>query len=328
MGPSWLFVGPQLLAGIGQVVKQYSALVPGAEHCELGQRPKKARYDRGFAFVLPIKNQLDLFDQYKAFCSDWIRMTVCETEPVNDCYGLLERYPEVHVPSEFSRQILEKQFPKIKWSLLRHWSEPKVPWMPLNASPYVFYTIGNMADPRKNIKKLIEAYLRCEFRDAAHLVLKATCTVPVEWRVPGVTIINGLLSDEDLEKVHAAGHCYVNCSHSEGVGMGAVEAALRSKPVIIMDYGGLKEYVKTPWVVPCTVGPIGFDDFLFKKEHNWGHPDQKELEKCLQDCFDKKVQTWDHSHTRELMDQVKHWPCWRQCNSSEPQCRGEHGSQP
>ena len=328
MEPSWLFVGPQLLAGIGQVVKQYSSLVPGAEHCELGQKPKKARYDRGFAFVLPIKSQLDLFDQYKAFCSDWIRMTVCETEPVNDCYGLLERYPEIHVPSEFSRRILEKQFPKVKWSLLRHWSEPKVPWMPISASPYIFYTIGNILDPRKNIKKLIEAYLRCEFRDAAHLVLKATCSVPVDWRVPGVTVINGLLSDADLEKVHAAGHCYVNCSHSEGVGMGAVEAALRSKPVIITDYGGLKEYVKTPWVVPCTVGPIGFDDFLFKKEHSWGHPDQKVLEKCLWDCFDKKVQTWDHSHTRDLMDEVKHWTYWRQCNSSGPQCPDEHGSPP
>jgi glycosyltransferase involved in cell wall biosynthesis len=240
----WLFVGPQLLAGIGQVTKQYADLLGiDAEYCEVGQRPKRAAYDRGFAFVLPIQNQLDLFDQYKPFCIEWTYMTVCETDPVNECYGILDRYPEIHVPSEFSRQILEKQFPTIKWSLLRHWSETKVPWTPVSTTPYVFYSIGNILDPRKNIKKLIEAYLRCEFRDAAHLVLKATCTVPVDWRVPGVTIINGLLSPEDLEKVHAAGHCYVNCSHSEGVGMGAVEAALRSKPVVITDYGGLKEYV-------------------------------------------------------------------------------------
>ena len=116
-------------------------------------------------------------------------------------------------------------------------------------------------------------------------------------------------------KVHETSHCYVNCSHSEGVGMGAVEAALRSKPVIITDYGGLKEYVKTPWVVPCTTGPIGFDDFLFKKEHNWGHPDQVALEKCLMDCYQKKVTTWDHAHTRELMDQVTCWAGWHQCNS-------------
>ena len=305
----WLFVGPRLLAGIGQVTKQYADMV-GAEYCEVGTAPKDLNYDRGFAFVLPIAQQLDLFDQYKQFCPQWMYMTVCETEPVNECYGLLERYGTVHVPSEFARQILASQFPTVTWKLLRHWTTEKIPWAPTSTTPYIFYTIGNILDPRKNIKKLIEAYLRCEFRDAAHLVLKATCLQPVDWKVPGVTIINGLLSEEDLEKVHASSHCYVNCSHSEGVGMGAVEAAMRSKPIIITDYGGLKEYVQTPWVVPCTVGPIGFDDFLFKKEHTWGHPDLKGLQRCLEDCFAQKVTTWDHSHTRRIMEEVKSDCCW------------------
>lgn len=311
MTSTWLFVGPQLLAGIGQVTKQYADMLGSrAEYVEVGHQPKKFYYDHGFAFVIPIKSQLDIFDKYKAFCRTWTYMTVCETEPVNECYGVLERYKEIHVPSEFSRQILEKQFPSVKWKLLRHWTPEKVPWQPVSTTPYVFYSIGNVLDPRKNIKKLIEAYLRCNFGSAAHLILKATCIAPVEWKVPGVTIINGLLSAEELEKVHGMSHCYVNCSHSEGVGMGAVEAACRSKPIIITDYGGLKEYVKTPWVVPCTVGPIGFDDFLFKKEHNWGHPDQGELQRCLEDCFNKKVTTWDHSHTRHLMNEVLTSDCW------------------
>lgn len=307
----WLFVGPQLLAGIGQVTKQYADLLD-AEYCQVGQHPKEARYDRGFAFVLPIAQQLDLFDQYKQFCPRWMYMTVCETEPVNDCYGLLSRYPEIHVPSEFSRRILEKQFPTVQWKLLRHWSETKVPRPPAPTTPYVFYTIGNVLDPRKNIKGLIDAYLRCGFGSAAHLVLKATCNQPVPWKVPGVTVIQGLLSSEELEEVHARGHCYVNCSHSEGVGMGAVEAALRNKPCVITSYGGLQEYVKTPWVVSCTVGPIGFDDFLFKKEHSWGWPSGADLQRCLRECFDQKVTVWDHAHTRELMDQVRDS---LQCNS-------------
>jgi glycosyltransferase involved in cell wall biosynthesis len=122
-------------------------------------------------------------------------------------------------------------------------------------------------------------------------------------------VINGLLSDEALEKIHGSCHCYVNCSHSEGVGMGAVEAALRSKPVIITDYGGLKEYVQTPWVVPCTKGPIGFDDFLFTKDLEWGHPSQEGLITALRDCFQKRATFWDHAHTRNLMTEVtQHLP--------------------
>jgi glycosyltransferase involved in cell wall biosynthesis len=116
-----------------------------------------------------------------------------------------------------------------------------------------------------------------------------------------VTIINELLSEEELEKIHEGGDCYINCSHSEGVGMGAVEAALRNKPVIITDYGGLKEYVQTPWVVRAPPGPIGFNDFLFKSDHNWGHPVAADLQEHMWDCFRRRVRHWNHDHTHELM---------------------------
>jgi glycosyltransferase involved in cell wall biosynthesis len=239
-------------------------------------------------------------------------MTICETEPVNPAYGKLAKYGTLYVASDFCKKVFEKQFPDVNWKILHLYADgtPSVPRA--FSGPYIFYTIGNIMDPRKNIRGLIDAYLRCEFKDAAHLVLKATCVQEVTWRVPGVTVINGLLSNEDLEKVHDQGHCYINCSHSEGVGMGAVEAALRDKPVIITDFGGLKEYVNTPWVVPCTTGPIGFNDFLFTAEQNWGFPSGDELQQCLRDCYDKKVTTWDHSHTRELMQTLKCCPEFQQ----------------
>jgi glycosyltransferase involved in cell wall biosynthesis len=305
----WLVVGPTALSGIGQVTSKYASLLTElgnkVEYVEIGQKPTKTRYDRGFAFILPIAHQMAAVDFYTGLCRDMMYMTVCETEPVNEAYELVARFKKVWCPSEFSRRILARQFPECEWKLLHHWSESKIHRAPTNSGPYIFYTIGNIMDPRKNIRRLIEAYLRCEFKDAAHLVLKATCNQPVNWKVPGVTVINGLLSESELEQIHTNSHCYVNFSHSEGVGMGAVEAALRSKPVIITDYGGLKEYVRTPWVVPCTVGPIGFDDFLFKKDHTWGHPSNEVLQKHMWDCFSRKVSHWDHSHTTEIMQSLR-----------------------
>jgi len=304
-----LFIGPSLLAGIGQVTKQYASLIRDSEYLEIGQQPKKARYSSGFAFVLPIEHQLDIVDQYATICDSMMYMTVCETEPVNPAYGLLTRYKTVWCPSEFARSTLERQFPQVQWKLLRHYAQERPHMCPIETTPYTFYTIGNVADPRKNIQGLINAFLSCGFGDQARLVLKATCLQPVSLKIPGVVVINGLLSDEALEKVHGSCHCYVNCSHSEGVGMGAVEAALRSKPVIITDYGGLKEYVQTPWVVPCTKGPIGFNDFLFTKDLEWGHPYQERLVECLKNCFEKRVTVWDHVHTRALMSEVtQHLP--------------------
>lgn len=307
---SWLFVGPTLLAGIGQVTRLYSELLKhcgvDAEYVTVGEQPKKMRYENGFSFVLPIEGQLALFDQYIPFVNKMRYMTVCETVPVNPCYGILERYKTVYVPSEFARGVLSAQFPAIKWKTLLHWAPgPSVPRTIGSSSPYTFYTIGNVLDPRKNIKTLIDAYLRCNFTDAI-LVLKATCKMDVNWKVPGVKVINGLLPPEKIDEIHASSHCYVNCSHSEGVGMGAVEAALWDKPCIITDFGGLKEYIKTPWVVPCTQGPIGFDDFLYTKDLQWGFPSHEGLMTCLKDCYEKKVTFWDHSHTKQIMQDLQH----------------------
>ncbi len=299
----WLFIGPTTLAGIGQVTKRYSRLVPGGEYVEFGQRPKKERYSRGFAFVLPVENQLALVDHYATFCSKMIYMTICETETVNPAYRMLvDRYPTMYVASEFCKRVFEKQFPEGDWRVLHLYaSAPPSPRHNLVTNPYIFYTIGNVADPRKNIGALIKAL--GNFPEA-RLLIKATCNQPVSIDHPQVTIINGLISDEQMENVHAKGHCYVNCSHSEGVGMGAVEAALRSKPVIITDYGGLKEYVKTPFVVPCTIGPIGFDDFLFTKDLEWGHPIYEELVRHMAACYEQRIVTWDHSHTTGLLTTV------------------------
>jgi glycosyltransferase involved in cell wall biosynthesis len=301
---SWLVVCNTLLSGIGQVTKKYAELL-GADFIQKGERPPKEHYERGFIFLLPFENECTLADAYSNFCDRMIYMTICETEPVNDAYRMLTKYKTLYVASEFCRDIFQAQYPDVAWKVLHLYADgPAVPRPPKLHGSYVFYSIGNMADYRKNISALLKAFYELRLPDT-RLLLKATCLQDYKVDIPGVTVINGLLSDEQMENIHAQGDCYVNCSHSEGVGMGAVEAALRSKPVIITDYGGLKEYVQTPWVIRCTKGPIGFDDFLFKAEHQWGHPSYEELKAHMLDCYTGRVRTWDHAHTRGLMDQVK-----------------------
>lgn len=304
----WLFVGPSLLAGIGQVTNRYAEFLrkigESAEYVEFGQVPTQTRYEKGFAFVLPVPHQIDLVDKYATLCNKMMYMTICETETVNPVYETLTKYKTLYVASDFCKTVFERQFPNINWKVLHLMAYEHPHKAPSEPTPYTFYTIGNIADPRKNISGLLNAFLSCGFGSAARLVLKATCLQPVELRVPGVIVMNGLLSDEAIDKIHASCHCYVNCSHSEGVGMGAVEAAMRNKPVIISEYGGLKEYVKTPWVISCTKGPIGFDDFLFTKDLEWGHPSMDDLVKHLKYCFEKRVTFWDHAHTRHITAQV------------------------
>ena len=304
---SWLFIGSNPLSGIGQVTKRYAEM-SGGDFVEKGVRPPKAHYKNAFYFMLPFDSEINLADDYRMYCDEMMIMTICETEPVNDAYKMIaDRYPVIYVASDYCKDVFTRQYPNREWRVLRLFAPtPHVYRPPKEDGPYVFYTIGNIADPRKNINGLLQVFMKYQHKwPNSRLLMKATCNSEVKLDIPGVIVINGLISLEQMENIHAQGHCYINCSHSEGVGMGAVEAALRSKPVIITDYGGLKEYVKTPWVVPCTKGKIGFDDFLFKADHEWGHPDMEVLAEHMADCYAKKVKTWEHAHTQGLMDEVK-----------------------
>ena len=110
----------------------------------------------------------------------------------------------------------------------------------------------------------------------SRLLIKATCKQPIQIKIPNVEVINGLIPDEEMEKIHALGDCYVSFSSSEGIGLGAVEAALRNEPVIIRD------------------------DFLFKAGMQWGKPDEKQLREFMEDAYTKKLRYMEHPRTHML----------------------------
>jgi hypothetical protein len=84
--------------------------------------------------------------------------------------------------------------------------------------------------------------------------------------------------------------------------MGAIEAAMYNKPVIITDYGASPEYIKTPYTIQCTMCPVGRDDFLFKKDMLWGDPNYNQLLEFMKDAYEKRIRVMDHAHTRSVVD--------------------------
>jgi glycosyltransferase involved in cell wall biosynthesis len=294
-----LFIGPNPLAGIGQVVKKYSTLYPGSKCVEYGYPVEKG--EDVFVFALPIPDVMQYLVHIKGTARKIVCMTVCETETVHGLYGhLVKLFPVVYTPSEFCQQVFSRQFPDTRFEVIRHHVPLfKVP-RKKDTSTYIFYHIGNVFDPRKQTKKIIEAFMRLNLPDTL-LVLKATCKQPVTWKLPRVHVINGLISDEQMQGIHEQCHCYVSFSHSEGVGMGAVEAALCDKPVIITEYSAPKEYIKTPYTIKCGRTTIPQDDFLFQKGMEWGDPDFNQLMEFMKDAYENKYTKMDHSHTRQLV---------------------------
>lgn len=254
------------MSGIGNVMR---VLAGDAEYIDFGQKPSKKHYDTIVAFLLPEEPILEFTKNIlEPICDDLQVITVCETETVHEKYGLIfDSFKNIFTPSEYCKKIFDRQF-GINCKIMRH--IVRVP------KTFVFYTIGNITDPRKNIKMLLEAFLRLN-DPSIRLLIKATCRNPINIKLKNVRVVQELLDDDGMESIHRSGDCYINCSHSEGVGMGAVEAAERGKPVIFPEYGGLKEYVPHDFMIPCTVKECGITDYLFQPHMKWGFFETEQL---------------------------------------------------
>jgi glycosyltransferase involved in cell wall biosynthesis len=297
-----LFIAPSLLSGMGQVVKKYAEL-HGSSVIQINESVPSGQ--DVFLFALPIQQWIDRIDEIKKKSKSVICMTVCETETVHPAYGeLFKKFKRIAVPSEFCQRVFSRQFPNTEFKLIRHWIPSAVRRNHIfnfsNGEPYIFYNIGNFLDHRKQCLKIIDAFQKLKLPNAV-IIFKATCNQSVNIEIPNVFIVNDLLPDNIIQSMHTQCHCYVSFSNSEGVGMGAVEAALYDKPVIITEYGGAKEHVRTPYTIECDRKKVGVDDFLYTKDLEWGEPNFDQLMEFMKDAYEKDLKYMNHSYTKNLI---------------------------
>jgi glycosyltransferase involved in cell wall biosynthesis len=318
-------IGPTPLAGIGQQGMKYSRML-GCPYVMFDEFEKIPEGSSVMIYALPIPQWFERIPNMKKRFKKVMLMTICETETVHEDYGkLFEHFDHVATPSKFCQRIFQRQFPETKFHVVNAYvDDPGVSVLSYKPkdwrnTKYTFYHIGNVADQRKNINGVIRAFVELfsDKTDQVRLLLKATCNQVISVDTPGVEVINGLLSGEDLDKVHDQGDCYVSCSHSEGIGLGAVEAALRAKPVIMAEYGGGKDYINSTYTVPCRLTEIQRDDFLFKKGMLWGDPDYNKLKEFMQKAFETRDCRAGHPMTQYEVSKEK---VMRQLNVFESQC--------
>ena len=289
-----IIIGPKLNTGIGnQAIKYTQLFQPDSTYHVFGS--KIPEHEHGLIFMLPISDHLEYLKYARTRIKNLVCMTVCETETVHEDYGfIMKEFKRVAVPSEFCKRVFSRQFPDNEFYIIHaHIPKPK-------EKPYTFYHIGNIMDPRKKFRDILSAFARLN-EPNTRLIVKATSNQDIQIKFPNVEIINGLISDEEMDTLHNRSDCYVSFSHSEGIGMGAVEAAIRDKPVIITNYGGAPEYIKTPYTIDCGLQELEKDDFLFKKGMVWGEPNFDQLLEFMRHAYDNRVRHMNHEHTKKLV---------------------------
>jgi len=185
----------------------------------------------------------------------------------------------------------------------------------------VFYSI-NAWDPRKNLPRLIEAFMRAFDTEAPVTLLIKTqplgydagplypqrstqqlanaCVVTLQRqlgrRAPHVCVHNDEIDSAGIDLIHAIGDVYASLSHGEGFGLGAFEAATRGTPVVMTGWGGHLDFLGTDWpgaiagrLVPAPVWPP-YQPSYFPSQR-WAEPDMDAAVRRLQEALQPPART-------------------------------------
>ena len=300
-------IGSTLLSGLGQHLFKYSHVFENAKYLQLNELDQLPPNSNVMIYTIPVPESINAMPFIKAHANNLICMTVCETETIHPLYKqLVDQFDTIAVPSTFCLDVFSRTFPNKKFKIIHAHVPapqaliPKTNRFGIPEAKYIFYHIGNIIDQRKNFGKVLQAFQELNLPDCL-FVVKATCLKEVNIDMPNVYVINGLRPQKIIDHFHTICDCYVSFSNSEGIGLGAVEAAICDKPVIIPEFGGAPDYIQTPYLIKCERQEVQRDDFLFQKGMIWGKPDYEQLKEFMLKCYTDNIKTMDHSFTRNVV---------------------------
>ena len=219
---------------------------------------------------------MDLFDEL------WVASTFCQ-----ESIARAGRVPVLKVPPAFAPQ---PGLPAARRDL------------GLDPGEIVFLLVFDAASGvrRKNPAGVLRAFRNAfQGHGGVRLVLKTTGLSERDRRglerlargMP-VRIWNGYVSRAEILGLIGAADVYVSLHRSEGLGLTVLEALLAGKPVVVTDYGGVRDFLDVPGVhrVPCREVPLKRDFGPYPRGSVWAEPDLEEAARAMKAAYEEARQ--------------------------------------
>lgn len=260
-----------------------------------------------------------------AYCT-WESDTIPEQWP-----GILNQFDAVLVPCHFNAEVFRAGGVTAPIHVVPHIRRHAIEdvtaaqraelrrKLGIEKNQFVFYSIGAW-QMRKDFPRLIQAFLE-EFSldEQVVLVLKSS-TKPVHSPLPheegktSVQLIKEVVeavntrqgksgakimvmagdgvSGTWLDCLHQMGDAYVSLSHAEGWGMGAFDAALLGRPVLITGWGGVLDFLGDdyPGLIQHSLEHIDWPGTTFEPHHRWAVADVDDARTKMRDLFERRGQ--------------------------------------
>lgn len=234
---------------------------------------------------------------------------------LNSVEGLL-------VPCRWNKEIFEKGGVTVPISIVPHIHCPQNDAVSSREkstkAPFTFYGINTWTE-RKSCWNTVRAFLN-EFNssDNVRLILKTSemalnnprgflasrilrqrhvktrkvlQAIMSEYSNPAeVQLITSNLNNGDISELHSKSDCYVSLTRTEGWGMGAFDACIHGKPVIMTGFGGQLDYL-TPedsYLVDYKLVPVVDRNPSYSADQYWAEPSVEHASRLIRSVFENR----------------------------------------
>jgi glycosyltransferase involved in cell wall biosynthesis len=250
--------------------------------------------------------------------------------------AILNKFHAVLVPSRFNAQVFRDGGVTVPIHVVphirRHAHEDVTPeqrsemrrQLGIREDQFVFYSIGAWM-LRKDFPRLIEAFLAEFAEDESVALLLKTSNKPAHFPLPHeqgktsrqlvqesiqefarqhqrsratIALLAGDgVSGGWLDCLHQVGDAYVSLSRAEGWGMGAFEAAVLGRPVLMTGWSGQLDFLghDHPGLIDYTLESIDWPDTTYGPDHHWAIADVGDARRKMRDLFERRNQPDEHA---------------------------------
>jgi glycosyltransferase involved in cell wall biosynthesis len=181
--------------------------------------------------------------------------------------------------------------------------------LPVDSIAFIFSFDGNSSVYRKNPSAVLKAFVAAfsDKNEKVNLVIKAMRTSQgTVWdeikkaskEDKRITVIDTVLSKEEVVSLYNACNCFVSLHRAEGFGRGIAEALLLGMDVIATNYGGNRDFCvhEGSYLIPYEMTPVGSQEYVEPTRQRWADPSIEVASQAMQQIYIKRKDSIFRKH--------------------------------
>ena len=168
------------------------------------------------------------------------------------------------------------------------WTERKNPVAMMHAYWYAFQNNENVALVLKTYKSTYSK----EEKESLRQIIKQVKKLIVYDKYPKIYLIPDILTEDELNGLHARGDCYVSLDRGEGFGLGPFAAGACGNPIIVTGWGGSLEYanVNNSYLIEHLLTPVAGMPWSpwYRGDQLWADPNIIHASELMKHVYDNR----------------------------------------